>query len=112
MIRRKLLLVGLLVVASAAIAFVGGRAQAARPVPPKVGSAPVAAAKPRLSVGAPRPASSFSTVIYSNLGPGDTYDPVNGWCIDGTAAPGRAIVGRKVKWMASKVKAMAASSSP
>jgi hypothetical protein len=93
MIRRKLLLVGLLVVASAAIAFVGGRAQAARPVPPEVGSAPVAAAKPepRLSAGKAKPtaklsATASSAVIYDNLGPGNSYSLPGGWCIDGTAA--------------------------
>jgi len=91
MIRRTLLLVGLLVGAGAAIALLGGRAQAARPVPPKVGSAPVAAAKPkpRLSAGSTKAEASVGApraVIYDNLGPDNSYSLPGGWCIDGTAA--------------------------
>jgi hypothetical protein len=81
MIRSRLLLTGLLAVAVAAIALVGGQARAASPTPPRVGAAP-----PKASVARPAVTGS-STVIYDNLGPANNYEQFQGWCIDGTAAP-------------------------
>jgi hypothetical protein len=98
MFRRRLVGAAAVACIAAVIGVVAAGAQASAPVRDTNG----AAAKAGPNGAAPNNAVSPNQVIFSNLGAGNAYDTVLGWCVTGlTSAPADGCGGSLQRWIGS-----------